>query len=232
MWRHRQQIIVKNINIHAVWMINTKHRKTNIWTVMWTERKRWVTDDGGGYFVNEQLVGSDSDLTIYIRARAVRYRRQQHGDRAAVRKRQAERHTGHNIITGSSCFSTAELMFSQAGLHQHRSAKPGNLQAPGYRSVRSRDERRRLTGEMDWAENDFRLWKENRKVSSPLHFVIWSWGPASQHQSLDGLQRQEMCVSRNQVGDETNESNTRRFIKRRSFEVLGYMLILCLTSWI
>lgn len=34
------------------------------------------------------------------------------------------------------------------------------------------------------------------------------------------------CVSRNQVGDEANKSNTRRFIKRRSFDVLGHMLIL------
>lgn len=36
------------------------------------------------------------------------------------------------------------------------------------------------------------------------------------------------CVNRNQVGDEANKSNTRRFIKSRSFDVLDFFLNLLL----
>lgn len=46
--------------------------------------------------------------------------------------------------------------------------------------------------------------KKIKKGCSPLHFLTWFLGPASQHRSLVEVKRQELCVSSDRVGNMAN----------------------------
>lgn len=129
MWQNMESKVKKNAHFHAAWMIITKTKKHD------DDRKAvcgWTT--WRCYRMNKQR----SALTpILPSTLAVRYRRQQHGDRAAVRKRQVERHTGHKTNSGLSCFSTTEREGGgggqPSGVCISTARQPRNLRAPGYR---------------------------------------------------------------------------------------------------
>lgn len=134
-------------------------------------------------------VGSDADLTIYIRARAVQNRRQQRGDRAAVRKgRQRDRQATKQTRACHVPLERSTRSAEPVGISTAR--PPGNLQAPvtGYRvqfSLRCVEWKAgRWTSSNQEITTGYILKRGEENVSSPLHFVIWSWDPASQHQSL------------------------------------------------